>query len=157
MSSEVLSNSENRQEKEIPPNCYSFQGLVLEEAAGVLSSHFIVMSGPKRGLPLRIALSTMYVALGSDWCTLRTCCGNASGWSIPGPPASWAGIHVPWITGRVIWLQRFSSSPQIPTLLETKPPGLTCPAWDNWAASTVGLVLSSLAASHIAKSTRLVV
>ena len=40
---------------------------------------------------------------------LRTCCGSARGWFIPGHPPSWAGTHVPWIRERAIGLKRFSS------------------------------------------------
>ena len=40
VSSEILSNSENHQEKATPPKCDSCQGLVLEEAGWLLEIPF---------------------------------------------------------------------------------------------------------------------
>lgn len=50
-----------------------------------------------------------HMSLGSDRWTLRTCCGSARSWFIPGHPPSWAGSHVPRIRGRAIGLKIFSS------------------------------------------------
>lgn len=75
VSSEILGNSENHQEKATPPKCNSCQGLVLE--AGYWDPISLWCLVLRRDWPLLgIALGTMSHVLCpcSDQWTLRTCC-----------------------------------------------------------------------------------